>query len=360
MGDHSTEVLLSTGIAFHSGGCDKAGHPLVIFPTEYQSALTQTSEEDLLSLLHYFRKIVSDEQRRQGFTFLVNLQKSSTQFIAKLVSALNSFQLEVKPEVGVHSLYTIKPKTSKLQAHFEKLTGLKESKKAATANIYQVHILKDFASLHRSVEKVSLTDEFGGHQQFNLPAWIRFRLAVDELTSCVAKCREQIDECRDQLRVLCELEINDDTQSLLDSINSKYTSIMSQLNLDYAIEKCGSMLEELSAGKGQVKVVQGDMLRELVKFTRSSNKQLCEVREDFQLLWRKAQARVVQASQLKVHQKNANKISKWINKNGSISLAELSRPIRSLEDVTSSRQRLAELSKSCQYQFERSSRSTSW
>jgi len=82
----------------------------------------------------------------------------------------------------------------------------------------------------------------------------------------------------------------------------------SQLNLDYAIEKCGSMLEELSAGKGQVKVVQGDMLRELVKFTRSSNKQLCEVREDFQLLWRKAQARVVQASQLKVHQKNANKV----------------------------------------------------
>lgn len=75
------------------GGCDKAGHPLVIFPTEYQSALTQTSEEDLLSLLHYFRKIVSDEQRRQGFTFLVNLQKSSTQFITKLVSALNSFQV---------------------------------------------------------------------------------------------------------------------------------------------------------------------------------------------------------------------------------------------------------------------------
>jgi len=49
-------------------------------------------------------------------------------------------QQEVKPEVGVHSLYTIKPKTSKLQSHFEKLTGLKESKKAAAANIYQVFI----------------------------------------------------------------------------------------------------------------------------------------------------------------------------------------------------------------------------
>ena len=74
------------------------------------------------------------------------------------------------------------------------------------------------------------------------------------------------------------------------------------------IDKCTSILEELNQSKTQVKYAQGDMLRDLVKHIRTSHKELTEAREQLQLQWRQALARVVQASQLKVHQKNANKV----------------------------------------------------
>jgi len=53
----------------------------------------------------------------------------------------------------------------------------------------------------------------------------------------------------------------------------------------------------------------GDMLRDIVKYIRSSQRELTETREQFQLQWRQAQARLVQASQLKAHHKRANKVS---------------------------------------------------
>ena len=36
--------------------------------------------------------------------------------------------------------------------------------------------MKDFASLHRCIDKVALTDEFGGHQHINVSAWAQFRI----------------------------------------------------------------------------------------------------------------------------------------------------------------------------------------
>lgn len=74
------------------------------------------------------------------------------------------------------------------------------------------------------------------------------------------------------------------------------------------IDRCNSVLEELSPTKVQVKYVQGDLLRDLVKNIRTSQKEFTEARERLQQQWKQALARVVQASQLKVHQKNANKV----------------------------------------------------
>ena len=85
-------------------------------------------------------------------------------------------------------------------------------------------------------------------------------------------------------------------------------SMYSELKLEHVIDKCGSVLEELNSSKTQVKYAQGDLLRDMVRHIRTNQKELTEAREQLQLQWRQALARVVQASQLKVHQKNANKV----------------------------------------------------
>lgn len=50
------------------------------------------------------------------------------------------------------------------------------------------------------------------------------------------------------------------------------------------------------------------MLGDLVKNIRLGQRELTEAREYLQIQWRQAQARVVQASQLRGHQKKANKV----------------------------------------------------
>ena len=79
--------------------------------------------------------------------------------------------------------------------------------------------------------------------------------------------------------------------------------------MEVVIDKCNETIEELqSPNRHGVKVAQGEMLRDIVTKIKGHSKQLVESREKLQILWRQAQARLVQASQLKDHQRNTKKV----------------------------------------------------
>ena len=94
------------------------------------------------------------------------------------------------------------------------------------------------------------------------------------------------------------------------SCTSSYVLLFRGLKLEHVIDQCGSVLEELNVSRGPVKYAQGDLLKETVKSIRLGQRELTDAREQLQLQWRQAQARIVQAQQLRGHQKKANKVSK--------------------------------------------------
>ena len=82
------------------GGCDKSGHPVVIFPTVQQSSLSEVTDSELVSLLHYFQSIIPTQQKLNGFSYIINLQKSSQNIITKLTTALHTIQVGVYATVS--------------------------------------------------------------------------------------------------------------------------------------------------------------------------------------------------------------------------------------------------------------------
>lgn len=75
------------------GGCDKTGHPLVIFPTLHHDSLADIADSDLVTLLRYFKSVAPLQQALNGFSYLINLQKASQQVITKLTTGLNTIQV---------------------------------------------------------------------------------------------------------------------------------------------------------------------------------------------------------------------------------------------------------------------------
>ena len=58
---------------------------------------------------------------------------------------------------------------------------------------------------------------------------------VDGVCSEISRCQSSLEQCRDEMQILCEIEIAtsssadsaaDNTQSLLDTVNAKYHNMM--------------------------------------------------------------------------------------------------------------------------------------
>ena len=160
---------------------------------------------------------------------------------------------------------------------------------------------------------------------------------LDKLMIDAANWKKSLNTTTDKVEALHQLELPGDdagAKSLLSDIDEQYSDALRcasahsqgmmpkvsarfyisavvayrEPKIESLIDRCTSTLRDLNDHKGHHGYMTGESLKDLETLVNSLHKELSEQKEKLQLMWRRAQARVIQSSQLNGHREKANKV----------------------------------------------------
>ncbi|XP_046852419.1 guanine nucleotide exchange factor DBS-like isoform X2 [Xenia sp. Carnegie-2017] len=171
--------LLQVKSVYVSGGFDKNGSPLIIFP--HSQKFADISQEDIEKIFHYLVQRFGSDERKKGFTALID-RRSENWMSVKLV--LDRLKFLFTATAAIQNAYVIKP-----QGFFQKYS--ESSFRSNQSYNFQVTILNDINVLYEYVDKSQLTPCLGGSLMYNHQEWVQYRTGDEDLlerqmSSCLA------------------------------------------------------------------------------------------------------------------------------------------------------------------------------
>lgn len=275
--------LLQVKFVYVSGGLDKTGSPLIIFPPS--NDFGNINDTDIEKIFHYLVQRFGSEERQKGFTAIIDRRYDKWASV-KLVLE----RLEKLFTATVQSAYVIKP-----QGFFQKYS--ESSFKSNLPCNFKVVILNDIPNLHEYVDTTQLTPCLGGTLNYEHQDWVQHRTAIDRFG----------ESCRSIASRLVTLK------QIFDKTDLSNSDIH---EAQHVLEVHGQMWFDVRddidtaqmSGNTQLKCIKGDssdtesytllpILRNSVLDLQLLLNKLIGVRNRFEKFWEKYQTRVLQSLQ---------------------------------------------------------------
>ncbi|XP_028402827.1 guanine nucleotide exchange factor DBS-like [Dendronephthya gigantea] len=209
--------LLQTKSVYVSGGVDKSGSPLIIFPPN--NVFEHINDTDIEKIFHYLVQRFRPDERKKGFTAIVD-RRSEKWASVKLVLS----RLQILFTATIQNVYVIKP-----QGFFQKYS--ESSFKSSLAHSFEVKILDDVSSLYEHVDKNQLTPCLGGTLNYDHQEWVQHRTAIDRFGETCRSIASRLVTLK-QIFDKTDLSVSDsqETEHVLDVHGQMWFDVRDDIN----------------------------------------------------------------------------------------------------------------------------------
>eukprot|EP00118_Oscarella_pearsei_P009638 m.56197 g.56197 ORF g.56197 m.56197 type:complete len:1233 (+) comp34571_c1_seq4:117-3815(+) len=168
---------LLSQLAYLSGGMD-GKHPILTFPSENLIAANKAADEEIGSVLKYYRQISCTESlTHPGFTIVMDTRKTN-----RAVASAVLCRLEVLIASWIHRVIIIKS-----VSFLDKLKSWVAKSGFAFETFLQVIDIPSLRDLTQLISISELTPELGGTLPYNHQAWVTNRLKIENF---VGSCKD--------------------------------------------------------------------------------------------------------------------------------------------------------------------------
>ncbi|CAB0013388.1 unnamed protein product, partial [Nesidiocoris tenuis] len=176
--------LLEERVAMLTGGRDRRGGALLMFPTSARR--DRLKPDDYHRLIKYLVSIPTDEVRETGFTVIVDMRGAGSTWgvVKPILKVLHDHLSSV-----VHAAYIIKPDNFWQKQR----TSLGSHKYKFEVNLISME------GLPKVVDSSQLTPDLDGTLHYDHSQWIDLRLAVEDFMLQAVDLLDQLDDIQEDL-----------------------------------------------------------------------------------------------------------------------------------------------------------------
>uniref|UniRef100_S4RVV0 Trio Rho guanine nucleotide exchange factor a n=1 Tax=Petromyzon marinus TaxID=7757 RepID=S4RVV0_PETMA len=289
--------LLKDKVAYLSGGRDRQGGPIIMFPA--RGSLERARPDDLRELIAYLASVPSEEAGRRGFTAVVDMRGSKWEGVKLLLRTLQ----DALPG-RVHAALIIKPdnfwqkqKTNFGSSKFEFETAL-----------------VSVDGLARVVDLAQLTSELDGSLDYRHEEWLEMRGAAERLAGRARHLLSRLEELQEMLaRKDSPGELERARQLASEHARLKRTVLAAPVE---ALEQeTRRLVARVRSGDAQAFPRCNPDLQALGPWLAGLTERLHTTRQHLHQVWHVRKLKLDQCFQLRLFEQDADKMFDWIEHN---------------------------------------------
>ncbi|KAK9956037.1 hypothetical protein ABG768_013794 [Culter alburnus] len=285
------EHVLDSGAVVFPGVFDQHGCPLVLFPAEAQSKLSEElSREEVSHFIHYCLRLHNIRGEDSLLSVVVDLRQASltiARFIAETLLLLE-FDRRI-----IHSVYVVQPKKKDVQKQLGKLLTQSGSKQHRPV-LFKRIFLKEVFELSNYIDRSQLPSSLGGYLIYCHKSWAAFVKEIDTFVQEFLLVVNRLPSCISTLQSLSKLPVPADFERLREfcSVNEgRFQQLRRDLGLDDLLKHCECLLEKLRFPENEpcFHAMAGTVLytHTALEMLRNYNRITAAV-EKVELLWQQA------------------------------------------------------------------------
>ncbi|CAG0918915.1 unnamed protein product [Notodromas monacha] len=322
--------LLQEKIAFLTGGVDKRGGPILLFPAN--SKLEKVPPEDLKKLLTYLTSIPSEEMREHGFTAIIDMRGMTWGAVKPVLKLLQECLGS-----SIHCALILKPDNF-WQKHRTSLGSQKYKFET---------VMVSLENISRYVEASNLTPELEGTCPYDHALWIELRVALENFSWQATDLLDRLEDVKDELsRTDCPSDVVSAKRSIEEHNELKKKIVRTPVEeLDRMGQK---ILQKFNAGEGSSSSHDsGYSGRDSVSSSIGNHggthanlqqvmallSNLRQLHHDLQHKWHQRKSQLDQCFQLRLFEQDVSKMIEWILSNRKMFLANYTEIGRSHEEA---------------------------
>uniref|UniRef100_A0A672SA53 non-specific serine/threonine protein kinase n=1 Tax=Sinocyclocheilus grahami TaxID=75366 RepID=A0A672SA53_SINGR len=301
-GIKASDVLpvLREKVAFVSGGRDKRGGPILIFPA--RSNHDRIKQEDLRRLVTYLSTVPSEDVCKRGFTVIIDMRGSKWDLIKPLLKTLQeAFSAEICVALIIKpDNFWQKQKTNFGSAKFTFETSM-----------------VSVEGLTKLVDPSQLTDDFEGSLEYNHEEWIELRVALEEFLASAIHLLSRLEDLQEMLAKK-EFPVDvEGSRRLIDEHTQLKKKVMKAPveELDHEGQRLLQCIRSSDGFSGRNCISGSADFQSVVPKIASLLDKLHSTRQLLHQMWHLRKLKLDQCFQLRLFEQDAEKMFDWISHN---------------------------------------------
>lgn len=288
---------IQNGVITLTGGYDREGIPLVVFPMEMhlKIQMNEVSKEQMFEALIYYFDCVRIVDKTSGLAFLVDFRTSSSIIINTILSTIKSLQ-ESYSNCGF-VFYGIKPKSSKLSNEIKKGLDVKlpglfmniSNASETNAARFKSVLVKNSPDLYNFIDPKCLTNEFGGRLLYSHNIWLLLKQDVYTYLSRLLSIKDQFPKAKQNILKLKKYKIADTSSNkTVRRIEKIYNDIIKNVGINQLIGDADALIDHITISVPTNETAKFELLRgnphleTTRKFVADIRENLIEIQNQFQ------------------------------------------------------------------------------
>uniref|UniRef100_A0A672S9B4 non-specific serine/threonine protein kinase n=1 Tax=Sinocyclocheilus grahami TaxID=75366 RepID=A0A672S9B4_SINGR len=292
--------VLREKVAFVSGGRDKRGGPILIFPA--RSNHDRIKQEDLRRLVTYLSTVPSEDVCKRGFTVIIDMRGSKWDLIKPLLKTLQeAFSAEICVALIIKpDNFWQKQKTNFGSAKFTFETSM-----------------VSVEGLTKLVDPSQLTDDFEGSLEYNHEEWIELRVALEEFLASAIHLLSRLEDLQEMLAKK-EFPVDvEGSRRLIDEHTQLKKKVMKAPveELDHEGQRLLQCIRSSDGFSGRNCISGSADFQSVVPKIASLLDKLHSTRQLLHQMWHLRKLKLDQCFQLRLFEQDAEKMFDWISHN---------------------------------------------